>query len=115
MTVALISLDFQGPVCETTLRRLPAVIGHGPEADVRIEHSSISREHCRITRVHDALVVEDLDSVHGTFVDGSRIRGAAVVRPGQQLAVGLLSFLVQLRPEAEPAGPVEAAAVAEVM
>ena len=50
MTVALISLDFQGPVCETTLRRLPAVIGHGPEADVRIEHSSISREHCRITR-----------------------------------------------------------------
>jgi pSer/pThr/pTyr-binding forkhead associated (FHA) protein len=102
-------------VCETTLRRLPSVIGHGPEADVRIEHCSISREHCRIARVNGELVVEDLDSVHGTFVDGSRIRGATVVRPGQQLAFGLLSFLVQLRQEAEHVAPAEEAVLAEAM
>ncbi len=50
MTVTLISLDFNAPVCETTLRRLPSIIGHGPDADVRIEHDSISRRHCHIGR-----------------------------------------------------------------
>jgi pSer/pThr/pTyr-binding forkhead associated (FHA) protein len=115
MTVTLISLDFQAPVCETTLRRLPSVIGHGPDVDVRIEHCSISRVHCRIRRVHGEVVVEDLDSVHGTFVEGTRIRCATALRPGSQLAIGLLSFLVRLQPEAEPVAPAEEALLTEAM
>ncbi len=106
MTVKLISLDFQAPACETTIRRLSSIIGHGPDADVRIEHCSIGRQHCRIDYVDGELVVEDLDSVHGTFLDGTRIR-RAVLRPGCELAIGLLTFLVQLGPEVEPAAPVE--------
>jgi pSer/pThr/pTyr-binding forkhead associated (FHA) protein len=114
MTVTLISLDFQAPVCETTLGELPSIIGSGPTADVRIEHCSISRAHCRIDRENGQFVVEDLDSVHGTFVDGTRIRRAAL-RPGCQLAIGLLSFLVQSRPEAESVAPVEESQLAEAM
>jgi pSer/pThr/pTyr-binding forkhead associated (FHA) protein len=106
MTLNLISLDFEAPVCEITLNSLPAVIGHGPDADVRIEHHSVGPEHCRIDWVDGELVVDDLDTVHGTFVEGTRIR-RAVLRPGCQLAIGLLSFLVQSLPEADPAEPLE--------
>jgi pSer/pThr/pTyr-binding forkhead associated (FHA) protein len=114
MTLTLISLDFNAPVCETAVKRLPSVIGHGPDADVRIEHCSISRAHCRIDRVDGEFVVEDLDSVHGTFVDGTRIR-REVLRPGCQLAVGLLSFLVRSRQETEPVAPVEDSLSAEAV
>jgi pSer/pThr/pTyr-binding forkhead associated (FHA) protein len=111
MTLSLISLDFQSPRCQITLGRLPAIIGHGPDADVRIEHCSVGREHCRIDWVDGEVVVEDLDTVHGTFLDGTRI-GRAVLRPGRQLSIGLLSFLVQSLPEAEPAAPAEEAQLA---
>ncbi len=115
MTVTLISLDFQAPVCETILPRLPSIIGHGPDADVRIEHCSISRAHCLIRRVHGEVVVEDLGSVHGTFVEGTRIRSATLLRPGCQLAIGLLSFLVQLQRDAEPVAPAEEALLTEAV
>jgi pSer/pThr/pTyr-binding forkhead associated (FHA) protein len=114
MTLALISLDFNAPVCETTVGRLPSIIGHGPDADVRIEHCSISRAHCRIDCVDGEFVVEDLDSMHGTFVDGSRVRREAL-RPGSQLAIGLLSFLVQLRAESVPVAPAEESLLAEAV
>jgi pSer/pThr/pTyr-binding forkhead associated (FHA) protein len=108
MTLSLVSLDFQAPACQITLNRLPTVVGHGPDAGIRIEHSSVSREHSRIDFVNGEFVVEDLDTVHGTFIDGTRIR-RAVLRPGCQLAIGLLSFLVQPLPEAEPAAPADEA------
>jgi pSer/pThr/pTyr-binding forkhead associated (FHA) protein len=114
MPLTLISLDFNPPVCETTLRRLPSIIGYGPDADVRIEHRSISREHCRIDCVDGEFVVEDLDSVHGTFVDGTRIR-RAILRPGCQLVIGLLSFLVQSLPEVVPVAPIEELQLTETM
>ena len=106
MTLTLISLDFNAPVSETTVGKLPCIIGHSPDADLRIEHSSISREHCRIDCVDGKFVVYDLESVHGTFVDGTRVREAEL-QPGSQLAIGLLSFLVQVLQATDPLDPAE--------
>ena len=114
MTLTLISLDFNAPVSETTVGKLPCVIGHSPDADLRIEHGSISREHCRIECVEGKFVVYDLDSVHGTFVDGARVRQAEL-QPGCQLAIGLLSFLVQAMRETDPLDPVEEALLTVAM
>ena len=106
MTVTLISLDFQAPACETTIRRLSSVIGHGPDADVRIEHCSIGRQHCRIITSTTSWWLRI--SIRYTGPSSTEVASAAaVVRPGHQLAIGLLTFLVQLRPEVEPAAPVE--------
>jgi pSer/pThr/pTyr-binding forkhead associated (FHA) protein len=90
----LVSLDFQAPVYQIPLETLPVVIGRGPDADVRIDHDSVGREHCRIEHVDGEWVVSDLETVHGTFIEGTRIR-RAILRPGCQLAVGMLTFLVQ--------------------
>jgi hypothetical protein len=58
--------------------------------------SEISRVHSRV--YHDAsgqLMVEDLGSTNGTFVNGSRIAGAQPLRAGDQLRVGQTTMTVE--------------------
>src|SRR5205807_8581908 len=55
----------------------------------------VSRRHCLIS-VHDGYVtVEDLDSVNGTFVNGKRVAGREVLRPGDHLGIGALRFVIE--------------------
>jgi pSer/pThr/pTyr-binding forkhead associated (FHA) protein len=58
--------------------------------------SEISRVHARI--YHDAsgqLIVEDLGSTNGTFVNGTRIGGAQQLRAGDQVRVGQTTMSVE--------------------
>ena len=84
------------------LKKSEAVVGRSHGNTVRIPSSEVSRQHCRLL-VEDGLVtVEDLGSVNGTFLNGQRIRGAELVRPGDTLEVGPVTFVVEyeLTPEA---------------
>ncbi|MCE9607842.1 MAG: FHA domain-containing protein [Planctomycetia bacterium] len=72
--------------------RLPMTIGRGHKADLIISHPTVSREHCKLSEVKGHLVVLDNGSSNGTFVDGDKIEKATVVRPGQILAIGPLTF-----------------------
>src|SRR5262249_57096174 len=60
--------------------RLPetgtVVLGRSSEADVCIDHRSLSRKHA-ILQVSPELHVEDLGSVNGTFVRGRRLAPGA--------------------------------------
>jgi hypothetical protein len=58
--------------------------------------SEISRVHARI--YHDPsgqLIVEDLGSTNGTFVNGNRIAAATALRPGDQVRVGQTTMSVE--------------------
>jgi pSer/pThr/pTyr-binding forkhead associated (FHA) protein len=48
----------------------------------------------------DRLVVTDLGSVHGTFVNGSRIT-ESILSAGDELGIGMMTFLVQVEQELE--------------
>jgi pSer/pThr/pTyr-binding forkhead associated (FHA) protein len=77
-------------------------IGRARGSGVRIPSAEVSRQHC-VLRVEDGLVtVEDLDSVNGTFLNGEAVVGCRVVRPGDRLHVGPVTFVVEyeLAPEA---------------
>ncbi len=100
MKASLVSLNQHVPDCDTSLKDLPAVLGSSPDVDIRLSHHSVSRYHCRIERIDGHFVVYDLGSVHGTFVNGSRIVESPL-RPGDCLGIGLLSFFLQCLPEAE--------------
>jgi hypothetical protein len=39
--------------------------------------------------------VEDLDSANGTFINGERVVGQQVLRPGDHLGIGPLEFVVE--------------------
>lgn len=84
------------------LRKAEAVIGRQRGCDFRIAASDVSRRHC-VLRVRDGYVtVEDLNSRNGTQLNGEPVEGSQVVRPGDRLRIGPLTFVVeyQLTPEA---------------
>ena len=49
------------------------LIGRDDSCDIRIDSPAISREHCAIEHEGEALILRDLDSTAGTFINGERI------------------------------------------
>ena len=70
---------------------LPVVIGR--TAELQIAHDSISRRHCELFGRNGYVWVRDMGSSNGTFTNGSRVE-EAIVRPGDRLTVGPLTFIV---------------------
>ncbi|HWQ11894.1 MAG TPA: tetratricopeptide repeat protein, partial [Roseiflexaceae bacterium] len=83
------------------LDRLPLVIGRGQGCDVVIDDARVSRQHLRLSAPERAVVVTDLGSTNGTFVNGERVRERAL-RPGDTLSLGGLE-LVLVEGETNPA------------
>lgn len=74
---------------------MPAVLGRSPDAQISIGDPSISRRHCQFSLdVDGALVVRDLDSMNGTYVEDSRVK-RAVLRPGMVIQVGAILIRVE--------------------
>jgi predicted component of type VI protein secretion system len=72
----------------------PTVIGRGRDAKLTIAHPLISRRHCQIVQNDGLLILEDLGSLNGTFVNGQRIK-TAPLPPDTEFTVGPLTFRVQ--------------------
>lgn len=64
---------------------LPCVIGRDPSCDLMLDEDRISRRHARLSAGPDGLVIEDLDSTNGSFVDCHRIDAPTALKPGQRL------------------------------
>jgi predicted component of type VI protein secretion system len=77
------------------LQRTVATVGRQSGCQLRIPSSAVSRQHCRLRWRDDCLVVEDLDSANGTYLNGTRIERPRFVRPGDRLEVGPLTFRVE--------------------
>ena len=73
-------------------------IGRRPPAEIVLSHKSISREHCIVGLANDELLVTDLNSTNGTFIDGVRIHHATVLPVGSVLKLGDLSLKHSVRP-----------------
>lgn len=76
------------------LKRSVLLIGRHPECDVRINLTSISRRHCCLAQVDDTMIVRDLGSRHGVWVNGRRVE-EKVLKAGDQLAIGPKLFKVR--------------------
>jgi predicted component of type VI protein secretion system len=77
------------------LRKEVAVLGRAHGNAVRIPSAQVSRQHCRLSQKNDLVVVRDLGSVNGTLLNGLRIQAEEVVRPGDKIAVGPVTFIVE--------------------
>jgi pSer/pThr/pTyr-binding forkhead associated (FHA) protein len=49
------------------------VIGRGSEFDMVLDEDMVSRRHARLSTFHGQIVLQDLKSTNGTFVNGERI------------------------------------------
>jgi two-component system response regulator AtoC len=75
------------------------VIGRGERADVRIEHSSVSREHAAVEVEAGEFFISDLGSKNGTKLRGERLDTGARARldPGVMAELGEIVVLVRAR------------------
>jgi DNA-binding winged helix-turn-helix (wHTH) protein len=64
------------------------ILGRDPEADIRVEHGSVSRRHARISIRTGTVTLEDLQSRNGTFVGGRRIESPAELHDGDVIGLG---------------------------
>lgn len=80
---------------------------HAPEAgasigradcDVVLADPDVSRRHAMIRAIDGALGVEDVGSRNGTFVNGSQISGATVLKVGDEVRFGNTVWRVESAP-----------------
>jgi len=73
-------------------------LGRTARADFILDAPLVSRLHCRLSAdASGQLVVEDLDSQNGTFVNGKKV-DRATLKSGDRLTVGRVDFTVQSQP-----------------
>jgi hypothetical protein len=79
-------------------------IGRSEENQFSIEHESVSSSHCQLSVLASKVVLQDLGSVSGTFVDGELVE-TAVLRSSQRLRLGEVEMLFDAQGLAEAASP----------
>jgi len=115
MTTVLVTFTHKGARKEFTLQDQPQIIGRSPEADIRIPVSDVSRSHCEVAVRGKKIVIRDLGSSNGTFVNDQRVSEAAL-KAGDRVRIGPVLFTVQIDgvpakiAPPGPAGPVPKAA-----
>jgi len=57
--------------------------------------TSVSRNHAKFVRVGNQVTLEDLGSTNGSFVNGSKLTAATVLRPGDEIRFGAITFRYQ--------------------
>ncbi|SMQ19696.1 protein of unknown function [Streptomyces sp. Ag82_O1-12] len=70
----------------------PLRIGRDPASGLRLNHETVSRVHAELRHQGGMWVLRDLGSTNGTTVNGRRVVGAAVVREGDQVGFGRMTF-----------------------
>jgi FHA domain len=64
------------------------IIGRDVTSNIAIGDAEVSRKHARLTFQGGKYVIEDLGSTNGTFVNGQRLTGPVVLKPGDLVALG---------------------------
>ncbi len=74
------------------------IIGRGDTAHLRPASDLVSREHCEILVGDGSVVINDLESRNGTFVNGKQLTESHVSKSGDSLRIGRLQFEVVIDP-----------------
>ncbi len=81
------------------------IIGRAEDAKIRISSEDVSRHHCLLAVREESVLVKDLGSRNGTFVNGRPIAGEVMLQPGGTLAVG--PMVLRLRGGSEDSSSVD--------
>ncbi|MHC4547197.1 MAG: sigma 54-interacting transcriptional regulator [Planctomycetota bacterium] len=86
---------------EHAFTSLPVTIGRDADNDLQLEDSNLSRHHCRVCRTREGILLEDLDSSNGTYVNGARTR-RHLLCGGDSILIGVTTLTMEWDPEAAP-------------
>ena len=69
-----------------------ALLGRGESADIRLQDTFASSAHARLVPQGDVIVLEDLGSTNGTYLNGEPLRGPQPLHPGDRIRIGDSEF-----------------------
>jgi pSer/pThr/pTyr-binding forkhead associated (FHA) protein len=98
--MAKLSLMFENRLMkEVPIGTRPISIGRSPDNDIPVDNLAVSTYHARVYYEGGRLVVEDLDSLNGTFVNDLRIE-RATLHDGDSIWIGKHSIKVDTSADA---------------
>jgi pSer/pThr/pTyr-binding forkhead associated (FHA) protein len=98
--MAKLSLMFENKlVKEVPIGNRPVSIGRSPDNDIPVDNLAVSTYHARVYYEGGRVVVEDLDSLNGTFVNDLRIE-RATLHDGDSIWIGKHSIKVDTSADA---------------
>jgi pSer/pThr/pTyr-binding forkhead associated (FHA) protein len=89
-------------------------LGRQETCQIQVKSSQVSRRHCELYEKKGVLLVKDLGSSNGTFVNGKKIRGEKALQSGDELTIGQVSFKVEQIAGETPKRPIASADTAVV-
>jgi len=66
--------------------------GRATDCELRHGSKSVSEHHCTLEPTDRGILVTDLDSKHGTFIDGHPVKEESLLKPGVVLRIGELQL-----------------------
>lgn len=85
---------FDGRTYEFEMEK--TTVGRSSQSNLCLQDASVSGRHCEIL-VHGAeVIIRDLDSSNGTYVNGARVNGQAQVKNGQMIRIGNVNARLEL-------------------
>jgi len=80
---------------------VPLVVGRCSPSALRIPDRTLSREHARFSLAGERVIVEDLGSTNGTWVEGQRVQRAELAAGDEVLLGGVVACVHALGPPEE--------------
>ena len=81
------------------------IIGRDPDCNLRPASAMISKRHCAVLVKNGKVSLRDFDSTNGSFVNDAAVKGEVVLKNGDVLKVGPLTFKVVIEGSPAPTKP----------
>lgn len=95
MKAVLVMFKPDGEARSFPVTRSSTTLGRGEECTLRIPVDRVSRRHCELIQNNGHLLIKDLGSSNGTYVNGKRVVEAKL-KAGDRLQVGPVIFTLQV-------------------
>jgi pSer/pThr/pTyr-binding forkhead associated (FHA) protein len=94
MKIWLQNVGTTAPAALLCLDQFPYVIGRRKDCQGCLPYAFISRHHCEFSENEGQVLVKDLESYNGTFVNGRPALIPLIVGDGDEVTLGPMSFVV---------------------
>src|SRR5438552_3190214 len=103
--LVLLSAGMTGRTHDLTVDK--TTIGRVEDNTFQIAEPSVSSHHCEVLRRGSEVVVRDLNSTNGTFINGEKVT-ESVMKPGQVLRLGQIEIRLETEASAGASAPAAA-------
>ncbi|MGD0814822.1 MAG: FHA domain-containing protein [Verrucomicrobiota bacterium] len=91
--LVILSEGLTGKAHELTVEK--TTIGRVDDNTFPIPEGSVSSHHCEVLLRGTEIVIRDLNSTNGTFINGQQVTGEAPLKPGQILRLGQIEMRLE--------------------